>query len=959
MQKPVFLIDGYSLIYRYHFVFIKNPLRNLRGENTSAIYGFFRSLFQLINKYSPTHLAIVLDSLTPTFRKEMYTEYKSNREQAPEELHAQMPRIETLLRALGIPNLRVNGYEADDLIATIARMCRQEATPCYILSGDKDLLQLVNDQVKILYPGKNTNQTLEEWGREEVFTYRSVYPEQIVDYLSMTGDASDNVPGVPGIGDKTAVKLLHDYGTLDKIYASLNSLSSASQRQKLQDGKESAYMSRELILLKDDVPLETYLPHGLASLHVQAPEIEEAKKLFHLENIKTFDKELTTDHLIKVGLQVTTPLEEAETSAGNEPTLAAIVNSGAKGEESPAPGETSLAETGVAGPATADGLFILDEVKHGMYTCVQTEAELDKWIRKVKEKKIFAFDTETDDVDEMNARLVGCSIAVGKGEACYIPIRAVGHTCLKEELVLSRLSEILTDPWLKLIGQNIKFDYKVLKHAGITIRNVYFDTMVAAWVLEATNMTFNMDKLAHDYLGYKCIAYTDLIKKSDKLTLADIDLGLVTDYAGEDADIAYRLYQVFSQKLKNQQLEDLFYQLEMPNVCVLAEMELTGILLNTKILKSFSRELEQALRELEKEIYKEAKREFNINSTQQLQEILFTERGLPPQKKTKTGYSTDYEVLQALAPLDPVCALVLEHRTLAKLKSTYVDALPLLVHPATGRLHTHYIQTGTTTGRLSSKNPNLQNIPIKDEYGRQIREAFIAPEGSWLLSADYSQIELVILANLAKDHNLMNAFAQGKDIHTQTASILFGVEEDKVTPDQRRVGKTINFGVIYGMSGFRLSRELGIPKALAETFIKTYFQRFSGVEAFIKETISKAEVLGYVTTIRGRQRKVPLINSRNKTQKSGEERVAVNTPIQGPAADIVKLAMLRVSETLRTRKLASRLILQVHDELILEVPEAELKEVLQLVKKEMERAVELPVPLRVNLAYGKSWGSLQ
>jgi DNA polymerase-1 len=895
-MDPVYIIDGYSIIYRSYFAFLKNPLLSPEGRNSSAVFGFFSFLFKLKDKMKPNRLAIAMDSPTPTFRHKLYKEYKANRQKTPEDLHAQIPVIMEILAALGIPALRVDGYEADDIIATIAEMCRRDEAPCYILSGDKDLLQLVGGGVKILWPVKGSQEFM-EWDEREVFENRGISPLQMVDYLSMAGDSSDNVPGIPGVGDKTAVKLLNQFQSLDGIYQNINQISSETQKNKLLDGRESAHLSRKLVELKRDVPLEG----GIKLIDPGEPDLRKALSLLHKEGIKTFDSRL---------------------------------------------GKTDGSD--------------LKQARPGMYRCITNIRELDIWIDKARSKGIFAFDSETDSLDALSAKPIGFSLATAAGEACYIPIRAnvlkPGEKCLDETLIREKLSSLLKDNKLKVIGQNLKYDYKVLKRWGVEIENIYFDTMIAAWLLDTTRNSYSLDRLAADYLAYNTIHYTDLAGKNG--SLMDVELSAVTDYAAEDADIALQLYRVMSVKLKELNLTGLFHQVEMPNVRILGDMELKGINIDAELMADFSKELAQELKTIKQKIYDACGREFNINSTKQLQQVLFEERKLKPGKKTKTGFSTDAQVLAELAEEDEVCASILYHRTLTKLKSTYVDSLPRMIHPETGRLHTHYIQTGTATGRLSSKDPNLQNIPVREEIGRRIRSAFTADKGYLFLSADYSQIELAVLAGLSGDPVLKEAFQSGKDIHAHTASLLFDVDETLVSPEMRRIGKTINFGVNYGMSAFRLARDLKMPRKDAESFIRIYFERYSGIDRFIKDTIRQAEEKGYVETIKGRRRALPRINSLNKTEKRAEERIAVNTPIQGSAADIVKMAMIEVSEGLSRKGYKTRLILQVHDELIFEAPEEEVKETGEFIRNIMEQIIDLGVPLRVNIEKGGSWGDI-
>ncbi len=907
MKEPLYLLDGYALIYRSYFAFLKNPLYNAEGKNTSAVFGFFRTLLSLWKDKRPRYFAVVLDSRVPTFRHAMFPEYKATRQKTPEDLHAQVPVVEEILKALGIPVLVMDGYEADDLIATLAERSRNQGRDCYIISGDKDLLQLVEDTVRMIKPDKGS---YKELGKQEVLDEWGVNADQIVDYLALTGDSSDNVPGVEGIGPKTAAKLLQDFKTLDGVYEHLDSISSKSQKQKLADNKAAAYLSKDLVTLKRDVPLVLQEE----DLRVSRLNVRNALPLFLKQGIKSLSEDLSA----------------LADGAG----------------ELPFDGEEQEIRIDVEEPPQV----------RGAYECVVTQEALDAWIRKVKKATLFSFDVETDGIDAVRANPVGFSLSVGGKEACYIPLKAKGIRCLDEALVKERLGTILADKKLKLIGQNCKFDYKVTKRWGIDIRNMWFDTMIAGWLLDSGTGTYNMDYLAEQYLGYKTIHYKDVVAKGE--TFDQVAWEQATEYAAEDADITFRLYEVFHGKLKEKELEKLFFEIEMPLVEVLSDMELRGIRILPEVLKEYGRELSKELNRIEFDIYKLCGREFNINSTKQLQEILFTERKLRPVKKTKTGYSTDTDVLEELAAEDPVPEKVLQHRMLSKLKSTYVDSLPELINPATGRIHTQLVQTGTATGRLSSRDPNLQNIPIKDEEGRRIRSAFAPEEGCVFLSADYSQIELVVLAHLSGDENLIEAFKEGKDIHRRTGALIFGVAEDEVTPEQRRIAKTINFGVMYGMSAFRLSRELGIPRAKADGFIKAYFETYRGIDAFIEKTIREAEETGYVKTLFGRIRPVETINSKNKTEKMAAERIAVNTPIQGTAADIVKLAMLRIREALVRKKLSSRLLLQVHDELIFEVPQEETEIMKPLVRSVMESVVKLSVPLRVNIETGNTWGDM-
>jgi DNA polymerase-1 len=914
MSHELYLVDGYSVIYRGYFAFLNRPLLNPQGRNSSSVFVFFRTILQIIRERAPGYLVVAMDSRVPTFRHERYREYKANREKAPEDLHAQVPVIEEILAALGIACVRADGFEADDVIATLAEHCRESRRPCWIISGDKDILQLIGGNVRLLSQERGASD-LTEYSRDKVFEARGVYPEQIVDFLALTGDSSDNVPGVPGIGEKTAQKLLAEFGDLPSIYARLDEITPESVKKKLTAGRESAMLSRELVTLVREVP---GLP-DLEGMRLGPLRADAAVPLFEREGMKSIVADLRGMHA-----------GPASAAARKEPAREAVAE--------PASG-ADLASTAP-----------------GTHVTVTSVSELDLWLERARRAGVFAVVAQTDGADEMRARPLGVSLSVEQGRACYVPIKAAGVTCIEEEIVKQRLAGLLEDPKLLLVGQDTKFDDKVMRRWGIRPACMLFDAMVAAFLLDSEEGGgYGLDRIAEKRLSYRTMLSTDLVGKDR--TLEQLPVQRVTDYAGEKADLALRLYHLLGPELEREGLAPIFRDVEMPLVRVLAGMELTGIRILSPELAAYSREMEGALAALEDEIYRLCGRPFNINSTKQLQEILFTWRKLTPIRKTKTGYSTDVDVLEILAAQDPVPEKILAHRKLSKLKSTYVDALPLLVNEETGRLHTHYLQTGAATGRLASKDPNLQNIPIREVEGRRIRSAFVPAPGMRFVSADYKQIELAILAFLSQDPILLQAFREGRDIHRQTASLIFGVAEDQVTPDQRRVGKTINFGVVYGMSSYGLSQSLRIPRADADLFIRTYFQRYQGVDRFLKETIRGAEETGYVRTLFGRRRGVPTIKSRNRTEKNAAERVAVNSPIQGTAADIVKMAMVTLSRRLAVEKPSARLLLQVHDEIILEVSEEEAAAAAQVVKEVMETVTTHDIPLKVQVETGDSWGA--
>lgn len=902
-MEPIYILDGYSLIYKSYFAFINRPLYNPEGKNSSAVFGFFRSLLSFFKEYNPDYFAVALDSLTPTFRHEQYPEYKATRDKTPEDLHAQIPVIEEILDALGVVQVREDGVEADDIMASIAAHCAENNQPCFLLTGDKDMLQLVSERVKVLLAEKGG---YSEVGRDEVFEKLGIYPEQVQDYLALIGDSADNIPGVKGIGPKTAVSLLSKFTSLDGIYEHLEECTKG-QREKLEAGKDSAYLSKELVRLKDDVALDT----SEDAFILPELNVEAAVPLFMREGMKSLVEELGGEKR----------LERAE-------------------------------ETFSRRQKERDGIPMDVEKR---YELICDSAGLEKWIKKVEEAGWFAFDSETTGLDAMKDVPVGFSLSTGPGDACYIPLKAPDVDCLGEEEVKRALSSILTNPELKCIGQNIKYDYKICSRWGVNIENIAFDTMIAAWLIES-NTSYGMDKMAERYLHYKTVKFSDVVPKGETFDTVPIESAL--HYAAEDADITYRLFEVLLEKLKEKELETLFYEMEVPLIRILAEMEMEGIRIDSDVLGEYSEEIAGKLEEIESEVFKLCGEEFNIGSTKQLQEVLFEKRKLQPIKKIKTGYSTDNYVLEELSKEDPVPGLVLKYRGYSKLKSTYVDSLPKLVNPETGKIHTSYLQTGTATGRISSRDPNLQNIPIKTEEGRRIRSAFIPGKGNLFISADYSQIELVVLAHLSGDPGLCEAFRNGEDVHRRTASLIFDQSTEDVSAEQRRIAKIINFGIMYGMSGFRLSRELGIPRQRADEFIDSYFRTYAGVLTFINETIRKAEKTEHSTTMFGRSRFIPGINSKNRTEKMGAERIAVNTPIQGTAADIVKKAMLKLRDEIIEKNDDVHMLLQVHDELIFEVPEAGAERTATAIQEVMEDVVELTVPLKAGVEIGKSWGDL-
>ncbi|MDR2965358.1 MAG: DNA polymerase I [Treponema sp.] len=926
---PLYLIDAYGLIYRSYFAFIREPLRNKNGKNTSALFGFARTVVSLIDdgapavndndipkkisNVKPLRLAAIFDSRTPTFRHKMYPEYKANRQKTPDDLHEQVPLVEEFLTALGVKCIKIDGFEADDIIATLAEKCRAENRQCYILSSDKDLLQLVGNGIYEFHSSKSAkaDAAWEIIGTEEVRAEWSVAPDRVLDLLSLIGDTSDNIPGVKGIGEKTAVKLMARYGSLDEIYKNIAAIE-GSVGKKIAEGKESAYFSQKLIRLKNDVELPIA---GIDDLSVENLNRSTAAEILLRENCLQIARKLDQNAKIDISQSMASSIESVS---------------------------FYKADSSLLGEGVYKTIFNTDELKF-----VLEQAKIQKYI---------ALDFETDSLNTLNSNPVGISLAIKPKEAFYIPVAShgSGSEFIEPDKVRAELAPLFSDSTMTIIAHNAKFDYKVSRSWGIERWQCkIIDTMVCAWLVDPDRGKYTLDTLVKYFFYYTPIQYKDIVSKNS--SFASVPLETAARYSGEDADFCLRLKIYLEPLLEKTEASKLLENIEMPLLPVLAEMEDEGILIEPKTLEEFGVELDIELNNIQNETWKIAGHEFNLSSPKQLQEVLFVERKLTPGKKIKTGYSTDVEVLEELAREDPIPALILRHRTLSKLKSNYADTLADMTD-TNGRLHTNFIQTGTATGRLSSREPNLQNIPIRTEEGRHIRKAFVAKPGSLLISADYSQIELVILAHFSQDKNLITAFKEEKDVHARTAALIFGVDEKQVSGDQRRMAKTINFGVMYGMSAFRLANELNISRTEANNFIAAYFETYSDVRKYIEDLIHKTEQTGYVTTIFGRRRYIPTINSPNKTEKSAAERITVNTPIQGSAADIVKTAMLNLDKNLLTKQSSVRLLLQVHDELIFECPENEAEQISKLIKTEMENAITLSIPLRANVEIGKRWG---
>ena len=917
---PVILVDGSSYLYRaFHAL---PPLTNSKGNPTGAVKGVINMMRRLQKDYPESTLVVVFDAKGKTFRDDIYPEYKANRPSMPDELRSQIEPIHNIIQAMGLPMLVIEGVEADDVIGTLALEATAAEQPVIISTGDKDIAQMVNEHITLV--NTMTNTLLDREGVIEKF---GIPPELIIDYLALLGDKSDNIPGVPGVGEKTALGLLQGLGSLDNIYARLDEVAALEFRgakkmaPKLEEHKELAYLSYTLATIKTDVEM----PMPLGELKNSEPDQTALLALFKDMEFKTWIEETTAEINTPASFELTSVTE----AASDEPL-----------EEMLAPEQD-------------------DSEKD--YQTVLTKQDFSEWLEKIKTATLVAVDTETISLDYMRAELVGISIAVEANQAAYIPF---GHDYLgapdqlSKDYVLESIKPLLENPEIKKVGQNLKYDISVLAQHGIQLQGIAFDTMLESYVLDSVATRHDMDSLALKYLDQTTTSFTDVAGKgAAQITFNQVPLEEAGPYAAEDADITLRLHDaLWPQVCNHPTLEKVFTEIELPLIPVLSRIERTGAKVDDTLLFTQSQELSERLAELETQAWDLAGQEFNLASPKQLGEILFTKLEIPVLKKTAKGApSTKEEVLQELALEYPLPKVILEHRGLAKLKSTYTDKLPTMINPTTKRIHTSYHQAGTATGRLSSSDPNLQNIPIRTAEGRRVRQAFIASPGSKLVAADYSQIELRIMAHLSEDPSLLSAFAAGQDIHRATAAEVFAVETEAVTIDQRRSAKAINFGLIYGMSAFGLARQLNIGRKQAAEYIELYFARYPGVQNYMNNIRHSAAENGYVETVYGRRLYLPEINARNGMLRQGAERTAINAPMQGTAADIIKIAMINVDSWLESSGLKSRMIMQVHDELVLEVPESELEVVKQGLTERMESAAELLVPLVVDVGVGDNW----
>lgn len=889
-RPTVYLIDGSSYVYRAFYA-IRQPLSTSQGLPTQAVFGFKNMLQKLVRQEQPDYLAVAFDERGPTFRHEVDATYKAHRPPMPDDLEVQLPYIHRLVEALNIPRLSLQGYEADDILGTLARRFEAEGCDVVLVSGDKDLCQLVTEHTTMLDTMRD-----QRVGIDEVKERFGVEPARVIEILGLMGDSSDNIPGVPGVGEKTAKQLVQQFGTIEAVLAHVDEVKQPKLRQRLIEHAESARLSRRQATIDVRTPVDV----TLAQLTLEAPDVPALRTLYEeLEfegDLQALDREFDANK----------PLVEKS------------------------------------------------------YRTLFTLAELDAFIAELREAPGFAIDTETTSRDPMRAELVGISLAHTPHEAVYIPVSHMylgAPQQLEKALVLERLRPLLEDPKRAKYGQNIKYDFIVLQRQGVTMRGLAFDTMVAGYLINPSRRANNLEALAREYLHMTPISYEEVAGKGARqVTFDQVDIERATTYSAEDADVALLLTQALEPRLVELGLDRLFHDVEMPLIDVLAAMEMIGITVDTAYLGEMSKRLQVQMDEHLQAIHDLAGETFNVNSSQQLQTILFDKLGLPPGKRTKSGgYSTDVSVLENLAIEHDLPRLILDYRHLAKMKSTYVDALPQLMHPQTGRIHTSLNQTITETGRLSSSNPNLQNIPVRSELGREIRRAFVAAPGHVLVSADYSQIELRLLAHFTQDPVLIEAFREGQDIHTRTAMEVFGVDSQAVDDDMRRMAKTVNFGIIYGLSPFGLAQRLRISNDQARAYIEGYFARYPRVKLYLDGIIEQAREQGYVTTLLQRRRYLPEIDHRNRTVREAAERTAINMPFQGSAADLIKLAMVQFYRQIQAEHLPCSMLLQIHDELLFEIPHEAAAEMIPRIKETMEGVWSLEVPLTVDVGKGANW----
>lgn len=930
MPPTLYLIDGHALAYRMYFALTaggsSQRWQNSKGEPTAGIYGFARELVRVLEQEKPEYLAVAFD-VGKTFRDKIFPEYKATREKMPDDLRSQITRIREMVDAFHIPRLEMDGYEADDVLGSVAKVAAEQGLGVKIITGDRDLLQLVNERTAVYLAGDDSTYVTDA----DVVKKLGVKPNQVVDYKAIVGDTSDNIPGIKGVGEKTAVSLIEKFGTLDSIYENLEQVEKR-WKTKFEEHKEVAYMSRDLARIETNLKLKFNL--------------EDAKvKPFDGSKLEVFFKEM-----------------EFKTLISKVPAISGDMNITA-----PSPiVKTAKTKDGQMTMFVSEPQVVKVETKSNIeVVIVDDEEKLKSLVKELSKAKVIAFDTETTGTEEMRAELVGISLSIIEGQGFYIPVGHNAGVNLPTKKVIEALTPSMTNPKIGKVAHNAKYDYILLKRYGLDISPLTFDTMLAEFIVDPSSRNMGLKNLSAFRLGEEMTHIEELIGKGKKqISMADVAIESVANYAAADAENTLRLMPIMQKELKKVGGEKILDEIDMPLTPVLAEMEMTGALIDTEFFSGMSKELAKRLAEIEKEIYAHAGKPFNINSPQQLSDVLFNHLRLePPDKgrKTATGfYSTSADVLEMMREQHPVLEWILENRELAKIKSTYVDALPAAINPETGRVHTSYSQIGAVTGRLSSNNPNLQNIPIRSEIGRKVRNGFIADKGNLLLSVDYSQVELRIVAHMANDEAMLAAFRAGEDIHATTAAAIYDIPLEQVTKDMRSHSKAINFGLIYGMSAFGLTRTTDLTLAEAENFVKAYFQKFPGIKKYLDGIRRDAAEIGYVETLLGRKRYFPaLLSKQNVQMKNREEREAINAPIQGTAADIMKIAMIKIPPALKEKGLKAKMLLQVHDELVLEVPKKEIDETAKVVQKTMANAYPMSIPLETEARAGKSWGEME
>jgi DNA polymerase-1 len=943
MAKRLFLLDGMALAYRAYFSMIRTPLINSKGMNTSAVFGFINALNKIIDDEKPDYIAVAFDTNKPTFRHKMYKEYKATREAMPDDLIPQIDRIKEVIMAYNIPMIELHGYEADDVIGTLVKIADKESVQSFMVTPDKDYMQLINKNIRMYKPARSSMgnkisdvEIIDINGVKEKF---GVGPEHVIDVLALIGDKVDNVPGIRGIGEKTAAPLIHEYGSLEGLYENIDKITKPKLKENLITYKDDAFLSRKLVTIDTNVPLNVDF-HTLKS---NSKNVGLLEKIFTDLEFRSLLKKLLGSTETTIGIQAVSVEQGTEQK-----------------------------------PSYQGSYEDINTRAHKYYT-IKTEDEFKRLMKKLKGVDEFAFDTETTSGDAMDAELVGLSFSYDENEAFYVPLqfaekdstdlfgKAVSSPKkskdealpeISTEFAIANLKPVLEDKSNRKIGQNIKYDMLVMRNYGINLQNAGFDTMIAAYVHNPES-NYKMDFLSEIYLNYKCVPITDLIntaKSGQQITMDKVPYKKASDYAAEDADVTLRLYHRLEYELKKISLDNLCNEIEFPLIEVLADMEFNGVKIDKDILSGINTELIAAEKRLEKEIYKAAGMEFNINSTKQLSDVLFNKLKLDTKRKIKTGFSTDTKVLEELRNDHPIALILLDYRTVTKLRSTYTEGLLAIMNKKTGKVHTSFNQTVAATGRLSSANPNLQNIPIRTEIGRSLRKAFVPEKkGNLILSADYSQIELRIMAHLAQDENMIKAFERKHDIHAETAAKIFKIKADKVDTNMRRKAKEVNFGIIYGIQAFGLSSRLNIAQNEAREIINSYFREFPSINGWLEKTKEFARKKGYTETLAGRRRYLPNINNKNAVVRQRDERVAINMPVQGTAADMIKIAMINIFSEFKKKKIKSRMILQVHDELVFEVEKGEAEEVKKIVSNKMRNALKLDSPIDVEIGIGNNW----